>query len=384
LSGLSALTSVTGWLTISSNWLLTSLDGLSGLTSVGVLEIKENALTDMGGLSSLTSVGSVAIIRNGLANLDGLRLTSIGGSLTIMGNDALTNVDGLAALSSLGGELWVLYNSSLTNLDGLAALTSVGSYTVIEDNDALSNVDGLSGLREAYSSIHIADNDALTNLDGLSGLGSAGGLSIVDNDALSNVDGLSGLIWMGYLYIADNDALANLDGLSGLLDVYDLTIDDNDALSNVDGLSGLTRVDRNVHIVGNAALTACACGLFDLLAGGGVVGDVVIQDNATGCNSVAEILASPPDAECRCRKLRSYVGNLVAQGVLGHGQANSLLMKLDAFATSLDADRRSAPKIMGAFINEIAAYVRGGILTAEEGQPLIDMAQAVIERLGGA
>jgi hypothetical protein len=380
LDGLSALTRVSEDFNIEGNPALADLDGLSALTTVGGdpqngryhygLTISNNAvLTSVGGLSALTLVGN----------------------LRIGDNPVLANLDGPSALTSVGEILAIGHNATLTNLDGLSALTSAGDL-YLEDNPLLANLDGLSALTSVNVGLSVYYNPALTNLDGLSSLATVGGdlnngggLGITYNAALTNLDGLSALTSIGgYLGIVDNDALADLHGLSALASVGgDLFIYHNDALTSLDGLWALTSVGGGLWIHENHSLSGCACGLLDLLANGGVAGSVMIQNNATGCNTLAEILVAPPGPDCMCTKLRSFVEILAARGLLNAGQENSLLSKLDNYSEAWGADRPSAPKILAAFINEVEALINGGVLTVEQGQPLIDTAQALIELSSG-
>ena len=130
-----------------------------------------------------------------------------------------------------------------------------------------------------------------------------GDLYIFGNGALTNLDGLANLTSVGGdLYIGvffnGNPALTNIDGLANLTSVGgDLYIFGNGALTNLDGLANLTSVGGDLYISFNAALTNCQ-GLAPVLGwpsgppNDSVGGQITIDSNATGCNSVEEILAS--------------------------------------------------------------------------------------------
>jgi len=284
LNGLSALTSV-GYFTIFNNTALANLDGLPALTTVdGSLTIEYNtALTNLNGLSALTSVVNLEIWNNPtLANLEGLSgLTTVRGTLRIGYNTALTNLNGLSALTRVG-TLGINDNTTLANLNGLSALTSGWRIEIIR-NAALTNLDGLSALTSVDYYLSIWDNTTLANLDGLSALTTVGGtLGIGRNAALTNLDGLSALTSVGSgLSIWDNAALTNLNGLSALTTVVDtFNISDNTALTNLDGLSALTSVDRYLSITDNAVLTNLD-GLSALtsVGGGTFGGGIYVRDN---------------------------------------------------------------------------------------------------------
>jgi hypothetical protein len=93
LRGLECLQRVDQLLTVAGNESLDTLDGLSGLVSVGGLHLLNN--------DSLTS----------LDGLDGI--TSIEDRLDIGGNDGLTSLDGLSGIINIQRVLFVTYNSVL-------------------------------------------------------------------------------------------------------------------------------------------------------------------------------------------------------------------------------------------------------------------------------
>jgi pullulanase-type alpha-1,6-glucosidase len=73
------------------------------------------------------------------------------------------------------------------------------------------------------------------------------------------------------------------------------------------------------------------------------------------------------------------VENLVNTETLNKGQGNSLMSKLDGALKKLDQEQsKPATNQLGAFINEVEAMIKSGKLTEEEGQSLIDAANAII------
>ena len=281
LDGLSALTEVEDYFTISNNPLLTNLDGLSSFQTVsseeGYLTIDNNdALTNVDGLSSVTHLAGLIIKNNAaLINLDGLsNFDNIDyGGLIIENNASLKNIDGLSNISgNIGSELKIIRNPSLVDIDGLLNI---------------QRVLGLGGTQN----LEITYNASLTNIDGLSNLVSIndGNLLIQENDALTNIDGLSNLELVGQrVFIFGNDQLTNIDGLSNLEKIHDLTIHLNDALTNLDGLSALILVVRDLYIANNYALTDF-CGLSNLFINGEIGGSINFLGN--GANTV---YLSPP------------------------------------------------------------------------------------------
>ena len=68
------------------------------------------------------------------------------------------------------------------------------------------------------------------------------------------------------------------------------------------------------------------------------------------------------------------IEGLQAAGVLNHGQANSLIVKLNHAIDSLNSkpDQPTACNQLQAFINEVNAYVSAGILTQAQADTLLD------------
>jgi hypothetical protein len=82
--------------------------------------------------------------------------------------------------------------------------------------------------------------------------------------------------------------------------------------------------------------------------------------------------------------LIDLVESLVTVEVLNQGQGNALIAKLEAAIQQLDKGNvNAAINQLQAFINQVNAFIEGGVLSQERGQPLIDVANAIITELGG-
>jgi hypothetical protein len=65
-------------------------------------------------------------------------------------------------------------------------------------------------------------------------------------------------------------------------------------------------------------------------------------------------------------------------------QGNSLQAKLNAALAAVQrGNPHAAAGAMGAFVNQVNAFIQNGTLTAAQGQSLIDQASAIIAELGG-
>jgi len=209
------------------------------------------------------------------------QITSVGGTLNIAANEALTNLDGLSQITSVGGNIYINYNPLITNLDGLSQITSIGGYLFIMSNTSLMNLDGLSQITSVGGGLDIYYNVSLTNLDGLLQVTSLG----------------------GYLRIEYNESLTNLDGLSQITSIAGyLRIDNNNVLIDISGISNIDANTINAYgddllIYNNPVLSVCevqsVCEFIDL-ANGDPDLTTDIHDNASGCNSEAEVDAACP------------------------------------------------------------------------------------------
>jgi pullulanase-type alpha-1,6-glucosidase len=109
-------------------------------------------------------------------------------------------------------------------------------------------------------------------------------------------------------------------------------------------------------------------------------------DSATGTFSVpartAAVFVSPRPLDAQIALLIGDVDALVAAGALTHGQGNALESKLDAARRDLArGDLQKARDDLNAFIKQVEAFMKNGPLTGEQGNPLIEEAQAIRAQL---
>ena len=83
--------------------------------------------------------------------------------------------------------------------------------------------------------------------------------------------------------------------------------------------------------------------------------------------TTAVFWAARPAAE-QLRLLQADVASLVAGGAVNHGQGNALHAKLDAALRQLE--RGTPPHALQAFANQLDAFVRAGVLSAAQADPL--------------
>jgi len=328
LSSLNNLVLIGDTLEIAHNPLLTEL-GLFNLDSLGALILLDlPVFTDMDGLSNnITNIGSINIDSTALTNLDGLNgIINIthGGfyGLRISHNATLTTLSGLNNLGTITGYMIVEDNPLLTsigmnnlttasgfllsdmpNLTSIAGLTNnltntgIGTFWMI--NTGLTNLVGMDGVTSA-SNFYIWSNPNLTSLNGLENISGnvGGGISIHDNALLNSVSALSNITSVndGTLEFHANPALTNLVGIGNITTIgHGLWINDNDNLTSLSDLNANLDIQNNgnqdsVRINDNDQLALCSfaplCNYLN------IDGRAAITNNAAGCSSISEILAS--------------------------------------------------------------------------------------------
>lgn len=178
-------------LDIRNNDVLQDMSGLSSITSVtGKLLVRDNAaLPALTGLQNLGAApgGQIYINNNTvLNNISALNYGPLNERLDIVANPALTNVNGLTAITSISnGNLYLQNNTALADLSGLSNLTSIsGGGLYVLSNTSLASLDGLSSLASVEMDIQITGNSNLDSFCGLNTLitsGAYGSLSISGN-----------------------------------------------------------------------------------------------------------------------------------------------------------------------------------------------------------
>ena len=227
--------------------------------------------------------------------------TDITHGIRISGAD-ITDLSPLLNISSVAHDLTIINNPLLVNLNGLEGISvfyppGTGAIDIrIENNTILADISALSNLTpdSEIESLYIKNNPSLISLNGLQGIGNSVTF---------------------YLEIINNDSLINLNGLNNIPNVYDeLTIEGNNNLNNLTGLEGLQSID-NLNIINNESLTTFI-GLQNINIGCGIdIRDNAILENIDVFNSfedpcsVSEIKNNPSLSVCNIEALCLYMFN---------------------------------------------------------------------------
>ncbi len=289
LSPLIGVISITGnveigdSLTIPSNDLLQSLQGLNGVVSIGgnLVICNNPMLRSLSGFSSLQEVGGDIIIKNCevLETFELLVLRSVGGSWICRGLPLWTSFGTFGSgFNFLSGDLIIEDCPLFFNWGGFSSIEVIGGNLFVINCPSVTSIE-LTRLIRLLGCLHIINNQLIIDLRGLDNLTEIGeDIRIVDNPTITNLDNLS-----------------NLQIING-----SLVIINNPLLDNIDGLSNLNMVSDSLVIRDNIILASC-CAIDDLLANGGVQGTIIILNNPMGCSSEVDIettCSTPPPPAC--------------------------------------------------------------------------------------
>ena len=298
---------------------ITNLNGLFSLESVdeSFLIVHNPNLGSLWGLDSLSYIGgNLTIFDNGsLVDVDGLNnLNYVGESLAINSNPILKNLSGFSNLNSSGIGIYISSNDVLQDLQGLEGISSTETLSIISNN-SLVGLSGLENLAVVQGSLCIANNVSLINLEGLESLNVIEGSLSLIGAGFSNLSGLENLSYVGLVVKLENlDNLQNLNGLESIeyIGLY-LTIKQCNSLITLSGLDSLSLIGGKLEIIENNLLQSLSgidninpqsittlsinynpqlttCEVQSICAYlASPNGTIEIFDNATGCNSQAEV-----------------------------------------------------------------------------------------------
>lgn len=304
---------------IVDNKNLISLKGLDSINIVGDLHINNNPLLlNLKGLSSIDTIfGFYVRNNNSLLDFAGLNVIKCITALYINDNSSLINLHGLEILTSLG-EIYIDRNNSLINLIGLDNLVTLYSCD-ISDNPSLVNFYGLHNLVKIYSDLSLYNNSSILNLAGFSSLRSTGLFIIQNNLKLKNLVGLNNIDTVLDLIIQINPSLINLQGLESLACIINngngISIYSNPSLCSINEINSNIRFipgnPSRIAISGNTKLSCC--NIVNTLTSKINFDDILIENNAPGCNDTTEIRRTINNQNC-CSTKYTYLKDTLCQG----------------------------------------------------------------------
>jgi hypothetical protein len=219
---------------IKDNPLLTSIDGLSNLTTAASITIQNNPLLeDLNGLA-MCNAGRLVIDNNAsLIDLNGTESFSPG-VIKISNNISLTSFDGLTSIDEVYDTLLISNNLRLKNLDPLASLT-VLNHVIITDNDSLT---GFCGLYEPFildppTSLAISGNRVNPTYYDVLGIGTCGIFKVAIAGYSSLTEALDTAADYGFIHVTRNHTIDTSITFPGA-DHFTLVIDPEVTLT-IDG-----------------------------------------------------------------------------------------------------------------------------------------------------
>ncbi len=283
--------------------LLTSIAGLSNNTdSIGAINIDSTALTNLNGLSGIVRITNgiffgLRIAHTPITSLSSLNNLSIVNGYIILDDDTAITSIGLNNLTQCSGFLFANL-PNLTSIAGLShQLTNTNISTFWMMSTGLTNLLGLDSLTGS-SNFYIWGNANLTSLHGLENLTGNinGGISVWNNNALVDISALSNITSIndGTLEFRSNNSLTNLTGVGNITTIgRGLWINDNDNLTSLGDLNNNLVIQNignidSVRIIDNDQLALCS--FAPLCTYLSIDGRAEIENNATGCSSIPEII----------------------------------------------------------------------------------------------
>ena len=322
ITSLKSLRKVGGDFFIHANNNLKSLKGLDSLKTVsGNLKIIfDTKIETLEGLGNLDSLYGLTVAQDALKNLTGLEnLTSLSGNLCIGesnygGNPYLTSLSGLENIKAIGA-LEIYLNDSLTDLSGLRSLKTIGGDAYIHHNERLSNLNGLELLDTVYRTLNLSYIPLTGGVSALQNIKYIGGSLYFDNSLVPDFTGFKNLNTIeNELYISHCSKTIDFSGFENLTSIGgNVYIMSNSNLHQVTSLKNLNSIGGNLQITGNSSLSSLS-GLDNIEPGSisnlyisvnpmlstcevesiclylaDPNGEVVINNNDEGCNSIEEV-----------------------------------------------------------------------------------------------
>ena len=298
---------------------LTPLDSIVLIT--GAFEVRSN--------SKLTDIGEFPVLQ------------FIGGSFWVHNNDSLTDLGNFPALQSIGYYFYVWNNNKLTDLGNFPALQAIGDYFYVIGNDILTDLGDFPALLTIEGYFNVWNNSILTDLGNFPKLQTIGGnFGVSENNELTDLGDFPVLQSIGeYFEVYENSKLTDLGDFPVLQSIGgDFWVSSNSKLTDLGDFPNLTSIgtdnevpvlslDEEIDFVSivvenNPSLVLCSW-LEDFLPGGmhAVSGKIFINNNAVGCNSGGEIMASTHTKEPFFTLYPNPTkGKLTVEGVTGYLQ----------------------------------------------------------------
>lgn len=271
LNGLGALQRIDGDLLIQFAG-ITSFTGLSSLSVIGGdLEVIFAPLTSLNGLVQLDSIYGDLTIKDGIED-PGFTLISLPNDLEYVGGSVHveslygTTITGGAALDRIGGDLHI-HGPALGSVSGLNNLNVIGGSLDLNFLPVFTTINAFNGLDTIHASFFMYQTPMLAQLSGFPELEVIGSSMWITGNSLTTISGFGQLTSIGTLQLAGCPMLNNIAAFDHAIALEHLVLEDNPALSYCHVQAVCDHLSPDPPIVAD------------------------IVNNATGCNSAAEVLS---------------------------------------------------------------------------------------------
>jgi hypothetical protein len=309
-------------------------------------------------------------------NGDGILLTFDTRGNQIQGNFIGTQVDGTSSLGNTGDGIHALDVAPVNTVGGAAS----GAGNIIAFNGGEGVAVGPNSLFPGNATLAILSNAIFSN----GGLGiDLGDDGVTPNDACDTDTGPNNL---------QNFPLITAAGISPSGVIIEGRLDSSPNTSYLlqffsNSVPDPSGFGEGEQFIGSASVTTsgdCNASFTIILpasvsAGQFITATATDPDNNTSEFSNQVAVTEPQQATLA---LIDEVENLVAQGSLNEGQADSLRAKLQAALKQMNRGNfNAAANQLQAFINQVEAFVNAGKLPQAQGQMLINLTNEIIRQI---
>jgi len=273
-----------------NNPLITSFDGLQGITSINDIKLEQSFVTDFSALSNIDDVHKLWIVNDTAINdLSGLSQLVILNFLEL-DNTHITNLN---SFNLVNHSEWITIkdNDFLTSINGFGTITLIDNLTILRNRQLSTTAQSFQSLRNIQDNLIIKGNTNLSDISGFSSLESADTIQLDQILGSQDLATFSSLVQLSILRVTRIDNLISLNGLQNVVNPTFISIENNPLLTNINAIGGNdASFLTGMNIIGNPLLAVCNIPLVCSYLNN-TTSIATINNNATGCATEQEIAA---------------------------------------------------------------------------------------------
>ncbi len=291
-------------------------------------------------------------------------------------NDLAVANNGSATVSVLLNLSNVTPPLDVTSISPISGPVSGGTPVVIKGSNFQSGatvaIDG-----SPATGVAVASSDTIT---AVTPAHPAGTVDVI----VTNPDGQADTLSNGFEFVVANQPPVADAGSDQVVIVGDSVQLDGSGSSDPDADSLSYNWEFITKPTGSAAVISNASPVTPTFVAD-VAGEYVVQmvvNDGTEDSAPDQVTITVQTPQEAIEEVIDQVDSLFASGTLNQGQTNSLATKLDRVIQKLDRDNvNAAINQLQAFINHVESFIAAGVLLPEEGLPLIDAVNNIIDQL---